>query len=95
MADEEELSLVERIFPDPDTVCEGEYIAIHEFLLNPDICDDPELIAGVLQEFSAWAEYMVSVQLGKNGCALQVSKGRTIDENRQLASESDGGKLSV
>ena len=51
------LSLVERVFPHPDQVSEGEYIALYEFLLNPDISNDPEMIAGVLREFSGWAEY--------------------------------------
>ncbi len=59
MAYEEERSLVERIFPDPDSVSEGEYTAIYEFLLSPDICNDSEAIAGVLEEFSGWAEYML------------------------------------
>ena len=56
---EDQQSLVERIFPHPDTVCEGEYITIYEFLLSPDIRDDPELIAGALKEFSGWALYML------------------------------------
>jgi hypothetical protein len=53
------ISLVERVFGSPDTVCEGEYITIYEFLLDPDIRDDPETIAGVLREFSGWALYML------------------------------------
>lgn len=57
--DEEHLSIVESIFPNPDTVCEGEYITMYEFLLNPDIRDDPEAIAGVLGEFSGWAQHML------------------------------------
>lgn len=57
--DEGQLSLVERVFPNPDTVCEGEYITIYEFLLSPDISNDPEMIASVLKEFSGWAQYML------------------------------------
>jgi len=60
MPDENDLpSLVEQIFEDPDTVCEGEYITMYEFLLSPDIRDDPEAIAGVLREFSGWAQHML------------------------------------
>jgi hypothetical protein len=57
-------SLVERLFPAPKTVSEGEYIAIYEFLLNPDICNDPVAIAGCLGEFAGWAQYMLT-QMGK------------------------------
>lgn len=52
-------SLVEQVFDSPDNVCEGEYIAIYEFLLSPDICDDPDLIAGVLREFTGWSRHML------------------------------------
>ncbi len=52
-------SLVERVFPHPDTVSEGEYITMYEFLLSPDIRDDPIAIAGVLREFSGWAQHML------------------------------------
>ena len=71
MAYEEDQSLVERIFPDPENIPEGEYIAIYEFLLNPDIRNDPELIVGVLQEFSGWAEYMLK-ELQKRGLMDQT-----------------------
>lgn len=54
-----QLSLVERVFPNPDKVSEGEYIALYEFLLNPDISNDPKMIAGVLREFSGWAQYLL------------------------------------
>ena len=54
--DEDQLSLVERVFPNLDKVSEGEYIALYEFLLNPDISNDPEMIASVLREFSGWAQ---------------------------------------
>ena len=57
--DEGQLSLVERVFPHPDQVSEGEYITLYEFLLNPDIRNDPEMIVGVLREFSGWAEYLL------------------------------------
>ena len=46
-------------YSNPDTICEGEYIAIYEFLLSPDISNDPEMIAGVLREFSGWAQYLL------------------------------------
>jgi hypothetical protein len=55
----DQLSLVERVFPNPDTVSQGEYITIYELLLSPDISNDPEMIAGVLREFSGWAAYML------------------------------------
>jgi len=57
--DEDQSSLVEKIFPNPDTVSQGEYITMYEFLLSPDISNDPEMIAGVLREFSGWAEHML------------------------------------
>ncbi len=52
-------SLVERVFDDPDAVCQGEYITIYDFLLAPDICNDSERITGVLREFAGWATYML------------------------------------
>lgn len=64
--EEDRLSLVERIFDDPDTVGQGEYTAIYEFLLAPDIRDDPDAIAGVLREFSGWAQHMLE-QIRKLG----------------------------
>ena len=57
--EETQLSLVERVFDNPDIVSQGEYLAIYEFLQNPDISNDPEMIAGVLKEFSGWAKYML------------------------------------
>ncbi len=69
--DEEESSLVERIFLDPDTVSQGEYWAVYEFLLDPDIKDDPEMIAGVLKEFSGWAQYMLG-QMRELGLIDQI-----------------------
>jgi hypothetical protein len=57
--DKEPLSLVERVFFDPDNVSQGEYWAIYEFLLDPDIKDDPEMVVNVLKEFSGWAQYML------------------------------------
>ncbi len=55
---EDYVSLVEKIFYHPEEVSQGEYTAIYEFLLDPEIRDDPEIIAGVLDEFSGWAQYM-------------------------------------
>lgn len=46
-------SLVEKIFDDPDCICESEYTAIYEFLLGPSIRDDPDAVAGVLESFPA------------------------------------------
>ena len=50
--DEDQPSLVERVFPNPDTVNQGEYLTIYEFLQNPDITGllhnehfEPELYA--------------------------------------------------
>ena len=57
--DEDQPSLVERVFPNPDTVSEGEYLTIYEFLQNPDISNDLEMIAAVLRDFSGWAQYML------------------------------------
>ena len=59
LGEEDQNSLVERVFDDPDTVGQGEYTTIYEFLLAPDIRDDTEAIAGVLQEFSGWAQHML------------------------------------
>ncbi len=58
-AEQDYYSLVERIFDDPDVICEGEYITLYNFLLDPNICNDPDLIAGVLGEFVGWATYML------------------------------------
>lgn len=63
---DEDESLVAKIFPHPDTVCEGEYITIYEFLLDPEIRDDPQMIAGVLTEFAGWAQHMLE-QMRKLG----------------------------
>lgn len=52
-------SIVEQVFDDPDIIGQGEYTAIYEFLLNPDLRDDADLIAGVLSEFSGWAQCML------------------------------------
>jgi hypothetical protein len=52
-------SLVESVFHDPENVGQGEYTVIYEFLLNPDIRDDPDAITGVLEEFAGWANYML------------------------------------
>ena len=52
-------SLVEKVFHDPRNVSQGEYTTIYEFLLNPDICDDPDVIIGVLEEFAGWADLMI------------------------------------
>ena len=57
--DADQLSLVEKIFSHPDTVSQGEYLAIYEFLQGLDIDNDPEMIAAVLREFSGWAQYML------------------------------------
>lgn len=38
---------------------QGEYTTIYEFLLDPEISNDPELITGVLGEFISWAQYML------------------------------------
>ncbi len=56
---EDQSSLVERIFPNPDSVSEGEYLAIYDFLQSPDINNDPEMIAGALREFSGWALHLL------------------------------------
>ena len=58
-ADDSEPSLVEIIFDHPDNVSQGEYWAIYEFLLDPDIRDNPQMIAGVLREFAGWARHML------------------------------------
>jgi hypothetical protein len=61
-----EESLVAKIFYHPKTVSEGEYITIYEFLMDPDIRNDPEMIAGALKEFAGWAEHMLE-QMRKLG----------------------------
>jgi hypothetical protein len=57
---DDQSSLVEKIFDNPDRICEGEYMTIYEFLLSPSIRDDPDVIAGVLEEFSGWARFMLN-----------------------------------
>lgn len=52
-------SLVESVFHDSEDVSQGEYTVIYEFLLNPDIRDDPDVIIGILEEFAGWANYML------------------------------------
>lgn len=59
-------SVVERLFENPERMSAGEYTTIYEFLLSPDIRDDPDLIKGVLEEFIGWARYMLE-QLQKSG----------------------------
>jgi hypothetical protein len=59
MAENDNCSLVEKVFCDPRSVSQGEYTAIYEFLFNPDIRDDPDVIIGVLGEFAGWANYMI------------------------------------
>ena len=56
---EDHLSLVEGVLDNPDTVSQGEYTTVYEFLLNPDIRDDPDAIAGVLRAFSGWSQHML------------------------------------
>lgn len=56
---EQPVSLVEQIFLDPDRVNQSEYSAIYDLLLDPGVCDDPQAIQGVLQEFLGWAEHMI------------------------------------
>ena len=63
-------TLVEALFPNPDTVSEGEYAAIYEFLQSPDICNDPAMIAGCLEEFAGWSQYMLE-QMRKQGLLEQ------------------------
>lgn len=58
-SESEHCSLVEKVFCDPRSVSQGEYTTIYEFLLSPDICDDPDVIMGVLGEFAGWANYMI------------------------------------
>ncbi len=66
----DQISLVEKLFPDPDTVSEGEYITIYEFLRSPDICNDPAMISGCLEEFVGWAQYMLK-EMSKQGRSEQ------------------------
>ena len=63
-------SLVETLFWDPEAVSEGEYWAIYEFLQDPNICDDPVAIAGSLQEFAEWTQFMLE-QIKKRGFGEQ------------------------
>ncbi|MBI1881555.1 MAG: hypothetical protein HYR94_25520 [Chloroflexi bacterium] len=68
---DEDESLVTKIFYHPDTVSQGEYFAIYEFLLDPEIRDDPEMIAAVLKEFAGWAQHMLE-QMRKLGLIDQT-----------------------
>jgi hypothetical protein len=58
-SEEDYLSLVDKVFDNPKAISQGEYTAIYEFLLSPDIRDDPDAIIHVLEEFSGWAHYML------------------------------------
>jgi hypothetical protein len=58
MEDQISKSVVEKVFPDPDTVCQGEYWAMYEFFLSPDMENDPDLIMGCLEEFVGWANHL-------------------------------------
>jgi len=71
--DKQPPSLVEQVFFDPDNVSQGEYWAIYEFLLDPDIRDDPEIIVNVLKEFSSWAQYMLG-QIQELGLINEAEK---------------------
>ena len=64
--DEDKRTLVESLFPDPDTVSQGEYTVIYEFLQNPDIRNDSAMIASCLDEFVGWAQYMLK-EMSKQG----------------------------
>ncbi len=66
LSKQDRCSLVERIFDGPDVVCEGEYITLYDFLLDPNICNDPDRIAGVLREFAGWTRYMLQRMQGLN-----------------------------
>ena len=57
--EEKDTSLVEKVFHNPRNICQGEYTTIYAFLLSPDICNDPEMIIGVLEEFAGWAQHML------------------------------------
>jgi hypothetical protein len=59
MAENDNCSLVEKVFCDPRSVSQGEYTTIYEFLLNQGISDDPDVIIGVLKEFAGWANLMI------------------------------------
>jgi hypothetical protein len=71
--EEEQPSLVERLFDRPRDISQGEYTAIYELLINPDVCNDPQLIAGILEEFSGWAQYMLE----------KMHKAGLVDENKE------------
>lgn len=58
MESDDNLTIVEKVFPDPDQVSEGEYWALYEFFTTSDIENDPEMILGCLEEFSGWAIYL-------------------------------------
>ena len=61
MIDESTESIIEKVFPDPDTVSQGEYRAMYEFLLSPDMESDPDLIIGCLEEFAGWANHLLDL----------------------------------
>ena len=59
--EEHQLSLVERLFDNPDNISQGEYTAIYDILLNEEVRNDPVLIVACLEEFSGWAQYMLEI----------------------------------
>jgi hypothetical protein len=71
--EEEQPSLVERLFDHPSNISQGEYTAIYELLMDPDVCNDPQLIAGILEEFSGWAQYMLE----------KMHKADLVDETKE------------
>lgn len=58
MESDDTVSIVEKVFPNPKHVSEGEYWAMYNFFTSPDIENDPELIMGCLEEFSGWATHL-------------------------------------
>ncbi len=61
MESHDAVSIVERVFPNPKDIGEGEYWAIYDFFASPDIENDPDLIMGCLEEFSGWATHLIDL----------------------------------
>jgi len=48
----------DRVFTDPDRVGQSEYLAIYD--VAQVFSDDPEMVAGILDEFRAWSSTLLS-----------------------------------
>lgn len=65
-ADEKPWDLNE-VLPNPDNVCQSEYLAIYETVEA--FRDDPEMVEGILKEFQGWAQDLLQKLQAWRGAA--------------------------